>query len=90
MILPSLFVMINGCRRVRRHIVGLVVSVKIGESSITRSIGSVRMGLTSAPSGWTLGAKRFTSLWISMDWIGLPVFQDLNLVDLPNNLFGYL
>jgi len=29
------------------------------------------MKQTSALSGWTLGAKRSTNSWISMDWIGL-------------------
>jgi len=33
--------------------------------------------MSSAPSGRTLGAKRFTNPWISMDWIGLDRLNSL-------------
>jgi len=38
---------------------------------IRKAVGGIKEDRYSALSGWTLGAKRSTNLWIFMDWIGL-------------------
>jgi len=50
---------------------GIYMNYYQAVASIAIDVLILTIGTVSALSGWTLGAKRFTNLWISMDWIGL-------------------